>query len=432
MSVLANTYEAIDKTMNVGFQNLRDISVGKTHTVMEEIDSLLGGLDFGFLDTLQGFIDDAGNIFDLVVNAPARIISEIKGIIDGVINAIMGSKMVGFLGDVFSLLKGLNEHGLKGFLTGEINAGNLALCSNLDVLQAMSNGVYVPQNILNGLFGNIMLDWANRVCKPGSRKQTSRMTNKQLLDELVPYSGTPADRDNIFTNFFGTASGYLNNIGNIFSSRRMIYAGSDLVTTVLNADSDKLVESIQFVPMSRDDKLRTINEEIKNFNPMKSLSAMASKPVGVNDEMMRLLEARAIVTREPKFSREEVIKATNLGPSKDALGTFLKNYMDFDENLHVHGLSPIEREIWDNLERVRGQIDDVDLASREMKAGSFKTYDFDKLFSLFPEHHIHYLRSVAPSLYSHRYNGVHPTSEVMFADDVGRVQTGDGPKTTQN
>lgn len=422
MSTLTNTYETLDKKLETGIIELREISVGKVHTMMTELENKFLGLDFSALSKLRDMANKVGNLVDLVMGAPKRIIDAVTKIINDVVNRIMGSKIAGWIGDLFGMLKNLSEKGVKDFLLGELGSGNLGMCDNSDVLQAYLNGIYIPENIMQGIFADLALSWGNRVCKNATRSQEQSSSNRDVLDLLSPYGGSETTRESVFGDFTSIASGYYEYAKDLFKFRAVTFSGVNYLETIYKTDIEKFREAVIDIPLSKDEKLAIVTNALDNPDP-------DNEP---EDALQRLLDAREIILELPTYSRSEVIKATNLPRAKDALGTFFKNMSEIDfDRVSQAGMIAEEKEILKKLRTLQKSTNIVDFKARGTTSGSFHNYDFTEVLSIFTPEEVDYIRSQPIDLRTHRYNNMHPTAEVFIDDDLGRLKKRDAVKSNQ-
>lgn len=417
MSTLTKTYQSVDKTLDTGLIDLRRISRGHVHTIMSDVENWFFGLGIPSLNSVYGMIGKVGNVVDLIKNAPERIMNQVKGAIDDAINRILNSPLFGFVGDILSLLVSLDNLGLKSFLSGEIKAGNLAMCDNLDLLQGMFSGITIPKNILDGLFSGLAIDWLARICKPYSRYDELNASNRDKLEMVVPYGGTPVFKDQMWDNFSGLTSGLLNSEKEVVRESRLLILPGDLSDMVRESNMDNVRDIIQGIHLPRQDKVMAVQSLMDEFYLTKD-KRRASKQDRLAQELL-LLEAKGIAEFEPKFSRKDVIKAKTLPRAKDALGTFIVNLADIDfKEVNQFGIDEQMPGLYDKLVLVREFGQTYEFTSRGKNSGAFHSFDFSSIKDIFTEDELATFRSMKASDYSHRWNGLHPTSEIFVGDEV--------------
>lgn len=427
MSNTANVFDKLDRSLDVGIVEFSNLTTNKIYTAIQEVEDTILGFNLGMLNQLKNIAGNIGRAINTLMNAPKKIMDAVMGMIQGIIDRIMGSPLLSFMRDIFSILDGLNSDGLRGFLAGELGMGNATLCNNLDVFQNMLNGIHVPPAIEDGLLSGLLLDWANRVCKPYTRSQESYATNKERMEMVAPYQGIESDKYTVIDDFEGISSGYLNT--QIELTRMEFRMNDEEINTILkNGDIEAFKEKVG-IHLTLTEKsmfLKKIDglspkkktKSAKTLTVVPSMFSEESDSYGQGSRDNRSL-LREFIRSTPVASREDIVKMTNHPKAKDALGSFLLNLRDFNlGDVPAHQLTDESLVILDKLyiiqEIARGPM----FAGKTHASGQFENFDFSPIFEVFDSSDLWYLKSRPASPYCHRYQGLSPTTETFLENNV--------------
>lgn len=413
MSISATRHKFLDLETSLGTLDLREIVNSDVYT--GEVDKLSESISSAFdtgSDLLDKFSDKLNNLESTITEITAGAAKMVSKAIDSVLDTLNSIEMPGFVKDAMAMLKGLNLDGVKSFLKTVTRIGSAFLCNNLDLLKNFMLGYSLSRNILAGLMLGLLLSWADQFCKGYSQAETFATDNRGLSNMLVKYAGVSVSPTNIVSKFGSALSGYfgdkagpvLQTAMSVSSFTDAVVSGQPLGPLLVNLTESELTVN------QRTGFLSDLSSTLGNF-------AAGSK------EQLSLLSARAGITEMLPISQARRTHVASNSGSVDALGSLSKNLLEIDlDKINVYSLSESEKETYGHLVSYKSALmTDTDIKSRDHTQGSFQGYDFESKLPIFTPGQVTGFTGLPKLDESHRYNGIHPTTEVFIDDNVGNV-----------
>lgn len=424
MSILANTYDSLDKSLDVGIEEFSNITTNKVYTFMNDIESGLFGSITGYMNKLSAMTGRIKNTAEKLLSLPGRIMNSIKSMIDNILNRILGSSIFGFAKDILGLLQSLDQNGLKGFLINELGLGNATLCNNLGTFQDLMDGIFVHDAVRDGLFLGLAIDWANRVCKPYTKGQESRANNRERLEMLNGgYKGIELTPNTIMSDFKGLMSGFYNSVPKLGRSSFSM-GDKRLMNSIIEGDTDALDEVVGDLLTDTEKEILVRKTETVGKEKGKVTNSYALAIPSLADQRKVLVKpstseiARHIKAKD-SFTKEDIMRARVHPYAKDALGSFVKNLLVFDLNTipkHAY-LDRDDFYLW-HLEAIQKKARVSDFSSRRHTGGDFFTYDFDYLLDYIDKGTEEEFKDYPVDERVYSYNGLHPTTNLFINDNI--------------
>lgn len=421
MSISANTYDSLDKSLDVGIEEFTNLTTNKVYNFMNEIESGLFGTISGYMNKLSAMTGRIKSTAEKLLSLPGRIMNSIKGMIDNILNRILGSSIFGFAKDILGLLRSLDENGLKGFLVNELGMGNMTLCNNLGTFQDLMDGIFVHDAIRDGLFLGLAIDWANRICKPYTKKQESVATNRERLEMTSGgYKGIDLKPNSIMNDFKGMMSGFYNSVPKL---GRSTFSMGD--QRLLNFMGEEDLEGIDDVV---GDLLTGTEKEIlirKTNMVMPSVVPTTGIIIPSLAEQMKLQTKPTLsrvarhIEKKEEYTREDIKNARVHPYARDAFGSFMKNLLTFDlGQIPRHAYLDRDDHYLYVLTALQENAKVPDFSSRKHTGGDFHTYDFDYLLDIIDEQTYYELKEHPVDERVYSYNGLHPTTNLFINDNI--------------
>lgn len=413
MAILADTYKSLSKETDIGIKTFTQEFQNRVYTISDDFMENFLGFNLSQLPNLNTLTGQLSGILNDIVNLPMKIVSDLQNALNNVINGLLGMPYVGYSLDLLNNLKDIDEQGLKTYIAASTQVGSFSMCGNLDVIKGMINGYQIPQPIIEGMFLTVTLDWMNRVCKPTTPEQERNMNNYQRLETTNPYRGIEYNHENLVDTFIGTSSAYLNNLPSNYTGRTASYTEKDeIIKRGSSNDYKSYVDELRTVvtPSIKRDVMDVLDEEIVRKEKTKE----------IDEGYYNLLNSRGLTGTLPSHNRTMVMKASNLGRSQDALGSFLKGLGERDlTKVHPHMLkNKTKEDILIKLFSVKGLTTTVDYLARSHGYRQFEGYRFDEVFEIFTPEEIEFIKASPAHQDSHKWNGLNTTTETFIKPNI--------------
>lgn len=413
MTTLVNSFEYLDNFLDVGFKEVNHVVDNKVYSIRKDLENSFLNFTMPYLNKLQDLMGKVTSTINKVKGMADKIKNELQKIFDKVMKMINDLPFKGWAKDVKSWLSLIDDVGVQDFLIRELSIGNLVLCSNLDTLQDILDGYDVDQFVIEGLFMGLSLDWANRTCKDFSREQEERMSNKELIEGMIPYAGIEIDNSSVFQDFAGLFNGYYNNRSSTDSSNKPLPKSKGWFEDNLKnkSVSDILDEiSIDLDREYKDEYMDILTELAPDF---KGNTLRNTTPY--TDVELKTLELRGRLSKVDPYKREDIIKESNKLNSADAFGSYLKNLGEIDfSKVPRHSLTNEQKGIMDKIAMLQGLTNNVEFRSRKHGYNTFTNFDFSPIREFFTEEEIEVMAKVPVPDMSHRYNNLSVTTEYFI------------------
>ena len=491
MAIAAQRFKFLDKETNVATTDFLNLTDNAVYTgVIDTADSAIASLKEGdsLLSKLGESIED---LLETVSKATTAVMRKIKDALNAAIDKLLNTKIPGFVTKILDSLKALDLAGVKAFFKDLLKVGSVFLCNNLDFLKSFMLGYSLTENILSGLIIGLLLSWLDRYCKGFTKEEVAAATNKGKLGMLFSYDGITLSPGTVlgkFSNMFADLSRY--NATKEQLTERL--SRNDFIAKALSGDKDSITTNFTTSKISSEEKkeyIAVLEEELTKYEPtteeyltltevktdvenlkvtgvpdkddfisqvlsgngdkmllnlriLEISSADKKKYTGYIDELLQfyqpgspeynmLLKIRGDLIKLPLISIERIEKANNYSNLKDAMGSLTLNLGAVDlSQINRHTLSEAEKSLLDKLNQLKkDSLESVDLQTRDHESGSFSDFNFDNLLPPLSEEELNYVNQLPGLGESHRYNNLHPTTEVFTEASMPGV-TPTRPDTT--
>lgn len=408
MAISSQRFKFLDRETNIGTSDFLSLSDNSVYTaVVESADTVVEAIREGEskLTAMEKSIND---LMDKVSSASKDIMQKIKNALDSAIDKIMNMKLPKFVTKILDSLKGLDLGGVKGFFKDLLRVGSAFLCNNLDFLKSFMLGYSLTENILSGLLIGLLLSWLDRYCKGFSKQEVLAASNKTKLGMLFSNDGITLTPDtvlgkfsNVYADFVRYSRPYTPNLPPstaLFLENILSGKGKESVRSIRNAEvsSSKRKEYIAF-----------LDEQLSNYVPN-------------TPEYNLVSTTRAELINTPLIAEERIEKATQYSNLNDALGSIALNLKGVDlREVNTFALTETEAKLLTKLEEFKTTVEqDKDIQTRDHETGSFTDFNFNTLLPEPEADEIEYLDKLPGLEDSHRYNGLHPTTEVFTENNL--------------
>lgn len=405
MAISANSFNFLDKDLEVGLKELTSIVDNKVYSIRQDIEDSILDFNNNILGPLRDIVGKVTSTIDMVKTTTEKVINTITTAINKTVGTLIDTVENSYIKKTLDQLIDLDRKGVEDFLRVSSSAGSMVFCYNLDTLTNLLNGYEIPQNILDGLIASLSIDWLNRQCKSMSPEEEYYSSNKENMNHVYTYDGVQLDKNNYLDMFSDAMFGYYYN------------------DTMLK--EPKINKEVDFEKMTEDEIVDSFG---KSGDPIKKKNFLddLEKQVPNNDPKAtrKFIDVKVRILELPSYERDVVIRTNNLPRSKDMLGSVIKNLQDIDlYSVTTSRYTEREKKIWEKLHFLKGVTKSVEFTSRNHNAGQFQNFNFEDTLSIFDEEDKNYfLASRKETKYAHRYQGLHPTTEVFLDDSIHRAK----------
>lgn len=406
--ISSQRFRFLDKETNVGTIDFNSLTDNSVYTAaVDSADSVLASMRESE-SWLGDMADGISDVMDKVANATNSLLKKIKDAIGKAIDKIMSMKLPGFVQKILDSLKSLDLGGVKAFFTDLLKVGSIFLCNNLDFLKAFMLGYSLTENIISGLFIGLLLAWLDRYCKGFTQQEVLSANNKTRIGMLFRNDGIQLSPDNVLGMFSNSFSDWIR--GSSVYTPSTAYSFADFLDRIKAGSSYDALQNLRNSEISSSDKkqyIASIEEELNNYT--------YGTP-----EYDRLLTARGDLINLPLIAEDRINSSNAYSNSNDVLGSIAINLSDVDlSQVNQISLSPEEKVMYEKLVEFKESVaNNPDIQTRDHESGSFANFDFSTIVPELTVEDRQYLESLPGLDESHRYNGLHPTTEVFTEDTM--------------
>lgn len=411
MGALADRFEKLDSSLDIGFKKVNDIVDNKIYSTRKDIEETILGFKVNLgLDKLKGIIDDVNKTINIVKNLPAKIMGQLQALYDKTIGKFLSLGKSVWGNSIQAILLKMNELGVRDFLINMTDIGSVVMCNNLDTLMDFMEGREVSPFIMEGLMFNLAADWLNNSCKDLTRREEMEYGLDEIIDRVVPYTGVPVNSSTLVQDFNALFSGYLNYVENDI---KLPYKPADEAWFVSNMSKSKSEMYKAITPFPNMEEYR------------KSLAVMDKVIKSLNDGKYTANYIKMLNLRGDVFANipidDSIINARMARPlAQDAFGSFIRNMGDVDlKKIPTHSYSTEEKAIFDILPKVVSLSNTGSRSSLGHRKGDWQRGALDDISKLFSKDLKTYVAKIEPSANSVRFNGLQ-TSTAEFLRDGTR------------
>lgn len=412
MAIAAQRFKFLDQETNVGtidFTSITDNSVYSA--VVETADSAIAALKEG--DSLLGKLNESiDGLLSSLSNATTQVMRKIKDALNAAIDKLLNQKLPGFVSKMLDSLKALDLGGVKAFFGDLLRVGSAFLCNNLDFIKSFMLGYSLTENILSGLLIGLLLSWLDRYCKGFSKEEVAAATNKGKLGMLFKYDGVTLSPSTVLGKFTGAyadlvraSKPYANIQAPDTSEFLTIIKGGDIRNSI------KQLRNAEINSTQKQTYLRSLETELTQYTPG-------------SPEYNNLLYARGQLLTTPMIQEARLENAQAYSSLNDTLGSIALNLKEVElSQINAYSLSEIEQSMLEQLKVFKANVSaNSDIQTRSHETGAFSNFDFSQTLPDLTQEQLSYLETQEGLEESHRYNNLHPTTEVFteFKDPTSR------------
>lgn len=475
MAISAQRFKFLDKETNVGTIDFTKLTDNSVYTAAVDVaESAIEAFKEGE-SVLAALSESVDNLLETVNKATDAIMKKIQDALNGAIDKILNMKTPGFISKILDSLKALDLPGVKSFFKDLLKVGSAFLCNNLDFLKSFMLGYSLTENILSGILIGLLLSWLDRYCKGFSKQEMLAATNKGRLGMLFSNDGVSLSPNTVlgkFSNMYADLMRYhrpkealISRLSqNEFLSKALLGEKDDIknnfsLAKISSTDKHAYIDAIDAELINHDTasteyaSLIDVKTELESFvvtgipdqtdfnriistgntdtllttlRTFEISSTEKKKYLSYIDENLSLytpgtteynkyLSLRGDLINLPLISQERMDKANAYSSLNDTIGSIAINLGKVDLNqINRHTLTDAEKVMLAKLHVFKENTEDsIEIKTRDHEAGSFAGFDINTLIPAITEEDKIYLNTLPGLEESHRYNNLHPTTEVF-------------------
>lgn len=407
MSIAAMRYRYLDDETNVSVKDFTGLNDNSIYNAEDTSSTSTIEANSTNDSALSMMSDSVSELSNMVGSASASTMTTLKSALDSALNTISKLKLPDVVSNIIDSLKSMDLGGVKDFLKDLFHIGSAFLCNNLDFLKLAMLGYAINKNVLAGLMLGLLGSWLDRYCKGFTQSEMANSSKKETIEKMFPFAGKQITPNNAFNTFSKTYSDYLKS--QAVGTPTTALSRPDFLSGVLSGNVTGSVNNLKDSEVSYVDKL--------SYESDLDTQLMSCTPDST--EYMNILSAKGEMSKLPLVSDERRDRNLRYSNITDQLGAMAKNMQNVDLSSvdNAFGLSTLQKGLYDKINLFKANsANSSEINTRDTMSGSFDNYDFSQVLPTTSPEEVTYMNDTSEDEEdsAHRYNDIHPSSEIFL------------------